>query len=87
MEPGSAIEQLGVLEDSRPCCFSTGERTAIIDFKLQIGEEAFYHCVVVGHALQVHVQRYFGFRRLCTVFQASVLAALIAMKGRPGAGE
>lgn len=87
MEPGAVIEQLDVLEDGRPRCFSIGERTAIIDFKLQIGEETLNHCVVVGHARPAHAQYYFGFRRFCTVLQASVLAALIVMKGQPRSGR
>lgn len=87
MEPDSVIEQFDVLEDSRPCSFSTGERTVIIDFKLQIGEETFNHCAVVGHAWPTHAQCYFGFRRFSTVLQASVMAALIVMKGQPGSGR
>ena len=93
MEPGSVIEQFDVLEDGRPRCFSIRERTAIIDFKLQIGEETLNHCVVVGHAWPAHAQYYFGFRRFrrfrrfCTVLRASVLAALIVMKGQPRSGR
>ena len=61
MEPGSVLEQFDVLEDGHPRCFSIGERTAIIDLKLQIGEETLNHCVVVGHAWPACAQYYFFF--------------------------
>ncbi|MNM50536.1 hypothetical protein D3C81_615800 [compost metagenome] len=82
MKPSSVIEQLDVLEDGRPCCFSTGKGAAIVDFELQIGEETLNHCVVVGHAGATHAQRYLGFRRFCTVLEAPVLTALIENRGQ-----
>lgn len=60
MEPSSVIGQLDVLEDGRPCRFSTGKGAAIV---VWVGEEALNHCAVVGHAEATHVQRYLGFRR------------------------
>ncbi len=87
MEPVSAIEKLDVLKDCRPCCFSTGKRTAIIDFELQIGVETLNHCVVVGRAWPAHAQCYFSFRRFRrfrAVLQTPVLAALIVMKSQSG---
>ena len=35
MEPGSVIEQFDVLEDGCTRCFSIGERTAIIENRVQ----------------------------------------------------
>ena len=82
MQPGPVVEDFDVLKDSCSGGLPIFERAAVVYFQLQVRKEALDQCIVVRHAGPAHAQSDFRFRRFCPVVQASVLAALVVMKGQ-----